>query len=984
VYPFGGNHSTGSGERPSRLHVEDDSESSSSEDDRESLSPGEDCESLNAGDDFESSDPNGIPAEAVREPFGPVEEHYRTKMYILEDAKGQKKFYDSLEEAEAEANRLRQHQIGHTSELVDVLRSTEKKMPPKYAPGSIKVTIHGTTFDIPVDSTVEKQLTARHEIWIVHSGSPIREESHHDDSIAAQVVLRATSEPMQLTFDGVTFRVPAGCTLEMWQTEDRETWFIGSYLPSRAESYHDGAKQARVGPGSVTSDDSITSDDSTTVQSISSSKAKTVSSFSSRNSTASFRTHNQSLLAVPLSRKRHHEQPDLLPQIDEISGLAPELEGSGGLQQDARDDENHYSTQEQPDACSDKTGSEVSNKTFDEDRDDRKYFTSGNLHENVSLKAPGLGDSDSQTPGEGNVGSPELNREHSGFIEPRDQYQSLLSELPYWDDWHSTVLESLQDGIIDDSIDSPGIKEILPQPPELEVNPDTKQGAAKEIGDLESLELGKGRNRSEDEHAAGSELDMSKARTIDHRKAVAVFSQSRHTFLLPVLFALCVGIIQFAARDSLSWISRMLGLPAQDATLVSRCKPTAQRTSAIQIEQSTNTCHEKSSGSKLPTVLTHLSLRGLSGSVTCSLAGVMQYLEPPVPQGMRRIRWQCRCGSLIYDDFLERKPASNSSPADKGLDEYGSFSSTERAMHQGRDSGKGLGPAFTGDPGETGTTSSPQQSGQSPSQRPAQRDVGYKLGNISKSSTNTSSSPPGAGSLPTHTLGTSVFKITAASTPRIPSHLEFLLLCVPFKSHANKLLNVDTTTPPISDVAFFHLLRQAYTKSRGQLRSFFSIRALSEIRFVHFDAFRNDLVDVRKYDCVPPDTQKDNYVYKPLPDEHEPPPIGKNRMRHLYDYPDHADDVLLDCFSVVPRKLRERLSVCSGKGRSEGWGICFIEGVSWPRVCALGLAGVLASTIFGVVWTVVQKDIQGGFGVASYMLGVLVLGLGALQGAFEM
>ena len=69
---------------------------------------------------------------------------------------------------------------------------------------------------------------------------------------------------------------------------------------------------------------------------------------------------------------------------------------------------------------------------------------------------------------------------------------------------------------------------------------------------------------------------------------------------------------------------------------------------------------------------------------------------------------------------------------------------------------------------------------------------------------------------------------------------------------------------------------------------------------------------------------------------------------------------------------------------SEGWGICFIEGVSWPRVCALGLAGVLASTLFGVVWTVVQDDIQGGFGVASYMLGVLVLGLGALQGAFEM
>jgi hypothetical protein len=344
---------------------------------------------------------------------------------------------------------------------------------------------------------------------------------------------------------------------------------------------------------------------------------------------------------------------------------------------------------------------------------------------------------------------------------------------------------------------------------------------------------------------------------------------------------------------------------------------------------------------------------------------------------MKRIYWRCRCGILIYDDFFERRPASIDSPADGGHHLSGPFPLDEQNVHRNQDSGKGLGPAFTGEPYETGTISSPQQSGKSSSQRPAQRSVGYKLGNINTSG-NKSTTPSGSGSLPTSSLGTSV------GTPRIPSHFEFLLLCIPFKSHANKLLNIDTTTPPSSDVAFFRLLRQSYTKNRGQFRNFFSIRALSKIRFVHFDAFRNDLVDVRKLDCIPPETQKDNYRFEPLPDKYEPPPIGKNRMRHLYDYPDHADEVLLDCFSRVPRKLRERLSVAPGIGSREGWGICFIEGVSWPRVCALGLVGVLASTIFGIAWTVVQKDIQGGFGVASYMLGVLVLGLGALQGAFEM
>jgi hypothetical protein len=275
-----------------------------------------------------------------------------------------------------------------------------------------------------------------------------------------------------------------------------------------------------------------------------------------------------------------------------------------------------------------------------------------------------------------------------------------------------------------------------------------------------------------------------------------------------------------------------------------------------------------------------------------------------------------------------------------------------------------------------------QQRGNAPNQQSNPTGIGYPFGKIGTSLKNRLMGSSQAGSLPTHNPGNVVANNTAVSTPRIPDHLEYLLLCIPFKSHANKLMNIDTTTPRSSDTAFFRLLRQTYVKNRGRFRNLFSVRALSEIRFVQFEVFRNDLADVRKFDCIPPEAQKNNYLYSPMPAEFEPP-IGKNQMRHLYDHPDHADDLPV-CYSRVPRKLRERLSAAPGLGRSEGWGICFIEGVSWPRVCALGLAGVLASTVFGVVWTVVQQDIQGGFGVASCMLGVLVLGLGALQGAFEM
>lgn len=543
--------------------------------------------------------------------------------------------------------------------------------------------------------------------------------------------------------------------------------------------------------------------------------------------------------------------------------------------------------------------------------------------------------------------------------------RSLLSELPYCDESTLPIFEISQEGTVDASSEPPDCDGLTQQHMEMPQKVNLHHGASEE---RKRLEPGRGRKQILDARVALSP----KAGSLDEEAHTVTYMALLAYVYVPLSFILSLYVevrlkltwgfllsvlslgasTHFARKLLLSTINRVLGRLAQKSPLASEHDPSAQSVSVTRVVEDVDEL-------------------------------VRRYLEPPVPTGMRRARWRCRCGKLIYDDYVERRTDLPDSPAGKDYSHSRNFSKPEGAIDQGHDIGQGLERVSTEDPNDTGTTSSPEQPGKGSSQRSNQRSVGYTTGNTSTLSNNTLKSPPGAGSLPTHSLGTSVIKSTAMSTPRIPGHLEFLLLCIPFKSHANKLLNIDTTTPPTSDVAFFRLLRQTYTKNRGQFRNLFSIRALSEIRFVQFEVFRNDLADVRKYDTIPPTTQKDNYLYAPMPAEDEPP-VGTNRMRHLYDYPEHADEYLLDCFSRVPRKLRERLSVAPGKGRDEGWGICFIEGVSWPRVCALGLAGVLASTVFGIVWTVVRDDIQGGFGVASYMLGVLVLGLGALQGAFEM
>ncbi|KAK6437956.1 hypothetical protein LTR95_005846 [Oleoguttula sp. CCFEE 5521] len=328
-----------------------------------------------------------------------------------------------------------------------------------------------------------------------------------------------------------------------------------------------------------------------------------------------------------------------------------------------------------------------------------------------------------------------------------------------------------------------------------------------------------------------------------------------------------------------------------------------------------------------------------------ALNSLRSCLNPEAPLGpkMTRIRWHCACGLSMYDDYMEIRPGalrdlqhsldhyrSNTSPHSTSVGTLTAmWTFARRAMFSSASGGQ---------------AQLPQHNNQlSPVTQPA--------GPIS----------------------------TPASVPTGP--LQFLLLCVPFKRHATKLAHVPTPTP-VSDIDFFRLLRHQYTSIRGRFRRIISLRILAELRFVQFEVFRKDLADVRKYDVIPPVTQKDKYTYNPMPAEFVPP-IGKNQLRHLYDHPEDADDQPV-CFIRVPRKLHERLVAAPAVGSSEGWGICFIEGISWPKVCGFGLVGVVLSTAFGVLWTVLKDDVQGGFGVASFMLGVLALSVGALQGALEM
>ena len=163
---------------------------------------------------------------------------------------------------------------------------------------------------------------------------------------------------------------------------------------------------------------------------------------------------------------------------------------------------------------------------------------------------------------------------------------------------------------------------------------------------------------------------------------------------------------------------------------------------------------------------------------------------------------------------------------------------------------------------------------------------------------------------------------------------------------------------------------------RGLWNSWFSLKQLTRIQFVQFELHKNELVDVRKLNDLPPET-RDDYRYRPVPPEIIPP-IGENLLMHLYDHPEDADDDGF-CLDRVPKKLRKRLT-CSQR---IGWGVNFSEGLNVKKVCVLGLIGLFTSTAFGMAWSIKRNDVQGGFGVAAFVLMALSFVTGILQAVLD-
>ncbi|GME29295.1 Transcription factor c2h2 [Neofusicoccum parvum] len=346
--------------------------------------------------------------------------------------------------------------------------------------------------------------------------------------------------------------------------------------------------------------------------------------------------------------------------------------------------------------------------------------------------------------------------------------------------------------------------------------------------------------------------------------------------------------------------------------------------------------------SPLRSLVSHAS-KAAAAQIGRVAAGLYELYGPekPVPKDHVRVRWTCTCGRQLHDDFIERRrgaareleaylnrprahtaPSSPSHSANSSFSEPGQIFSSNPSLSAS--------PATTW--GSLGTAGDSSPASYSPNTLRSNNPFSVRVGTL----------PP----------------------PR------WLLTCADEGQFTAKLSHVDVTETRVrSDKDLAMAVRGLYSHVNRRWWRLLRLRGLTSIDFVQFEVHRNRVVDIRKCPDMPP--KQTGYDFEP----HDlVPPVGAQYLMHLFAHPEDYDSEFIT-YARAPKKRNARLDV------GVGWGINLVEGFLADRVWMLVMGFfVLGSTVFAVVWACKRgEDVQGAFGVASWMLTLAVLFVGWAQ-----
>jgi hypothetical protein len=97
------------------------------------------------------------------------------------------------------------------------------------------------------------------------------------------------------------------------------------------------------------------------------------------------------------------------------------------------------------------------------------------------------------------------------------------------------------------------------------------------------------------------------------------------------------------------------------------------------------------------------------------------------------------------------------------------------------------------------------------------------------------------------------------------------------------------------------------------------------------------------------------------------PPFLSGELMHWLSSPNCIDPKATTVLYQLPKRTKGELKGANGQS-VEGWGIHFQEGFELGLVFRMVVAVMLlASILFGILWSYFKMDVQGAFGVSSYL-----------------
>ena len=95
--------------------------------------------------------------------------------------------------------------------------------------------------------------------------------------------------------------------------------------------------------------------------------------------------------------------------------------------------------------------------------------------------------------------------------------------------------------------------------------------------------------------------------------------------------------------------------------------------------------------------------------------------------------------------------------------------------------------------------------------------------------------------------------------------------------------------------------------------------------------------------------------------------LESNTLLHFFEK-EHDCCQYPSALSAIPKKLKGELSVPERGRPRVGWGMQLVDGIDTFRLGLSGSAGLLASSMVGIVWARVHNDIQGGSGISQCLM----------------